>query len=164
MIEEQKNYELSFLIKKEEDSQKILDGLKHAGASVIHGGQTQRIRLSYPIKKENAAYFGYLYFSAEPKIIVNLDHQFKIQPEILRFSFLSLTAIPQQFSSRPASRSSYQPRTYQSRTAVNGAPTQKEIITEARQMPAVEVVTAKTKDASGLSNEELEKKLEEMLK
>ena len=163
MIEEQKNYELSFLVNKEEYFQKIFGALKHAGASVVYESQAQKIRLSYPIKKENAAYFGYLHFSADPGIVKKLNHQFKIQPEILRFSFLSLIANAQQSSSHPASRRSYQPRIYQSKTTMNEAPTQKEAITKMKQAPAVEVVAAKTKDTSGLSNEELEKKLEEML-
>lgn len=78
-------YEMSFLLRTEEDTQVIMKYLSDLGAEVSNEGALSRIKLAYPIKKENEAYFGFVHFTVEPKMITKLDEALEIEDKVLRF-------------------------------------------------------------------------------
>jgi ribosomal protein S6 len=53
-------YEISFLIRSEEDLQGVVALLKEHGATVTDEGQTRKLALAYPIKRVTDGYFGWL--------------------------------------------------------------------------------------------------------
>jgi ribosomal protein S6 len=84
---EQKNvrsYEISFLLRAEEDAQVIVKHLSDNGAEIVSEGTLSHIKLAYPIKRENEAYFGFIHFDADPDVIVKLNHEFEIEDKVLR--------------------------------------------------------------------------------
>lgn len=139
MNEERKNYEIAFLVKSEEDQEGIIKILKNFQLPVIGGGRISKIKLAYPIKKENFAYSGYLYFSGSSQDIGNLTARLKNEPKILRFSVITQPIVKKD-ERRVVERTS-------SRQAQEVTP----------QLPKKPTVT------EALSNEALEKKLEEIL-
>ncbi len=158
MEKESKNYEIGFLAKSEEGREGLVKILKDRRFSIIDGGDFSQIKLAYPIKKENFAYFGYLYFFGNPEDIKELRSELKIFPKILRFIIISKPVIMEKNKEReeqqvvPEKVSLEKPMP----TINNLQPT-----TYNRQ-PVIEKLE---KPRSGsLSNEELEKKLEEILK
>jgi len=140
MNEERKNYEIAFLVKSEEDQEGIRKILRNFQLPVIDGDRISKIKLAYPIKKENFAYSGYLHFSGSPQDIGNLTESLKNEPKILRFSVITQPIVKKD-EHRVVERVS-------SRQTQEAAP----------QLPK------KTPRTEVLSNEALEKKLEEILK
>jgi ribosomal protein S6 len=130
-----KSYEISFLLKSEEDAALVVKELSDHGAEVISEGSLDHIRLAYTIKKENSAYFGYIHFKASPEEIEGITETLKLEPRVVRFLIitppLERIVVRRTDFSRPAER----------------AP-------EAAAVPKTEP----------LSNAELEEKLEEILK
>lgn len=141
-----KNYEIGFLAKTEDGKEEIAKALKVCNVLNIERGPVSRIRLAYPIKKEAAAFFGYFYFSAEPSAIAKIKSDLKMNSKILRF--LVIFAPKKQAGA-----------VRQSRLSVAEPPAQKmeERAVEADSKPQPPF------SARELSNEELEKKLEEVL-
>ena len=139
MNEERKNYEIAFLVKSEEDQEGIRKILRNFQLPVIDGDRISKIKLAYPIKKENFAYSGYLHFSGSPQDIGNLTESLKNEPKILRFSVITQPIVKKD-EHRVVERVS-------SRQTQEAAP----------QLPK------KTPRTEVLSNEALEKKLEEIL-
>lgn len=155
MIEEGegKNYEVGFLIKSDSDKGGLIKILEDNQFSIINEGQISRIKLAYPIKKENFAYFGYLHFSGVPANIQNLSDKLRTESKILRFSI-----IPQSVEETEGKISeeiySTRARHFSERQKVQGTPFQ----------PPTPQLPKKPARTEALSNEALEKKLEEILK
>lgn len=137
MESEKKNYEISFLLKEENDVEAVLKHLSQIGAEILNEGRISETKLAYPIKKLNSAYFGWLHFAAQPDEAVKLNAALKLEGRVLRYLIITppITKTEKKKSPRPAERSG-----------------------EQSASPAAESA------ASELSNEELEKKLEEILK
>ena len=152
MIDENKNYEIGFLIKSESDREEIIKALKDSQFSIIGEGQTQRIKLAYPIKKETFAYFSYLHFSGQPADIQNLNNKLKTGAKILRFSIVPQPIAKESRFSESAAPA--QQRGFSERPKIQETPFQASVHQPPRETSAPEA----------LSNEALEKKLEEILK
>jgi len=112
----------------------VKSALEKAGARINFEGQASRITLSYPIKKEREAHFGYFQFEVTPDKIKEIDEELKNSQEIIRF----LTITPGYLKNRGKPQIFSRPRP----SAVKPA--------EGKSLP--------------LSNEALEKKIEEILK
>jgi ribosomal protein S6 len=139
---ELKKYEVGFLVRAEGDKEELAKTLKNHRASIIDDGGISRIKLAYPIKKEDFAYFGYLHFSCAPENIKELRNELKTSPKVLRFIIVSQPA--------PVKKSET-----------------KEVSEEIRRRPAAptsQTIKEASKQSEALSNEDLEKKLEEILK
>jgi ribosomal protein S6 len=153
MDKEVKKYEISFLVRSEAEQSEIIDALKKRDFSIINKGQISKIKLTFPVKKEPFAYFGYLYFSGEPRHIQELNHDLKTNFKILRFNIIAhLKEIEEKrtmpiFSRRERLESEIQKA-------------QKEITFQ----PAAPAAAKRPIKGETLSNEALEKKLEEILK
>lgn len=78
-------YEISYLLKVEEDVGAVVNLLSQLGAEIINEGTVAEIRLAYPIKKEIRAYFGYLHFNLDAEFITKLRDKLQLESKILRF-------------------------------------------------------------------------------
>ena len=150
MEKESKKYEIGFLVRLEEDKGELAKILKDRGFSIIDDGEISRIKLAYPIKKENFSFFGYLYFSGDPESVKELNKELKTSQKILRHLIISRPVIMRNVENKTASdKAEFSPGKVYA-PEVSAAPA----ISARKTTPKTEV----------LSNEELEKKLEEILK
>ena len=141
---ETKLYEISFLVKDEKGGEEILKLLKRSGADVALEGTFERIPLAYPIEKETAAFFGYFHFRAAPNVGAALQREMQTHPAALRFLILTSPYI------KPKPREARPFRETQSAPAV--------------RLPAERIErTERKRESAPLSNEALEKKIEEIL-
>ncbi len=79
-----KKYELSFLVKEEGDEKKVLEFISKEGGTIDLEPQSTKISLAYPINGFNQAYFAYVHFSVLPEAIVNLEHELVTKDFVLR--------------------------------------------------------------------------------
>ncbi len=137
MESEKKNYEISFLLKEENDVEAVLKHLSQIGAEILNEGKISELKLAYPIKKLNSAYFGWLHFAAQPDGVVKLNSALKLEGRVVRYLIITppITKTEKKKAPRSTEKNEEQPAS-----------------------PAAESAT------SEISNEELEKKLEEILK
>lgn len=135
MEQGKKEYEISFLLNSPENESEIIGILTANQVETLNKSQISEIKLAYPIKKRNSAFFGYHQFKALPEDVKKISVELKLKPDVLRFLVLKqLTKI------------------------VLGRPTFPVKLTK-----PVEPEVVKPKSET-LSNELLEKKLEEILK
>lgn len=134
---DKKEYEISFLVRQEGEAKEVVSALKRHGAEVSYEAPLNKIRLAYPIKRETSAYFGYVWFFAMPEAIAQVEHDLRLNKEVLRF--LVVTDIVKKTA----------PEKREMREAPKSAP--------------LAPVAALPKEKE-LTNEDLEKKLEEILK
>ena len=132
---DKKDYEIGFIAKDETGVQKISEVLKRFGADVFFAGPVAKIALAYKINKEPQGFFGFFHFSIEPQRIKEIDHELKVDSSVLRVLIIHPPFLKQKKESR--GRMTYAPKPE---------------------------VSLESKPTSGhLSNEALEKKLEEIL-
>ncbi|MCL5007041.1 MAG: 30S ribosomal protein S6 [Patescibacteria group bacterium] len=136
MDSEKKSYEISFLLGNENDVEAVLKHLSQIGAEILNEGKISEVSLAYPIKKLASASFGWIYFSALPEKIGELNSALKMDGKIIRYLIITPPIVKTE-KKRPAKASEK----------------------EESSAPAAPVATAENE----LSNEELEKKLEEIL-
>lgn len=141
MDKEQKNYEISFLAKGDKDNGEIIEALKKHQASITGEDNVLRIKLAYPIKKEESAFFGCLRFSATPDIIKKVSDGLNFNQKILRFLIITPPIAKLTAVSAPRMR-------------------RQALFKEAEK----KIEIKKPESHQILTNEELEKKLEEILK
>lgn len=136
---DKKHYELAYLAKSEDAAREVTEMVKSIGAEVSFEAPLSKLPLAYPVKKEKAAHFGYLHFISAPDLIADLDRSLKTLPSVLRFLIITPPFVKAQGRSE--------------RTFSAGAPRTKSAAPRMSQpKPAP------------LSNEALEKKIEEILK
>ncbi|OGY98700.1 MAG: hypothetical protein A2855_00465 [Candidatus Liptonbacteria bacterium RIFCSPHIGHO2_01_FULL_57_28] len=128
-----KEYELAFLVNEESEAPGVVAALKAAGAEVHLEGPVRKIALAYEIKKQSAACFSFVQFEMEPAAAKALEGHLALRPEILRFMLIT----PPSAKARPYPQSAVP------------------------QRPSAKPYEPKT--APTLSNEALEKKIEEIL-
>lgn len=136
-----KAYEIAFLSPLEAGHEEVVKLLVREGGEIVKEGPIEKIALAYPIEKHVSAYFGYLHFMMEPLNAKNLEHDLTTNNSILRYLIITPPFEPQK------PRSMGRPR---------GAKVQSQ-----ESAPTAE----KKSPASSLplSNEALEKKIEEIL-
>ena len=139
---DKKTYELSVLAKTEDDLPGLAVAVGQHNAELVGGFNPKRIALAYPIKKQKDAVFAYCTIRASGADAKKLEEDLRMRHDVLRFLIISTKA-----GTRAAS-----PQT--------AAP----II---RKRPSAPVRTAEPaaepKASQHLSNEALEKKIEEIL-
>lgn len=135
-----KDYEISFLCKEEGGPEELRKFVLRSGGEILLEGPVERIALAYKIKKESTAYFGYFHFAMEPAEAKALEHDLNTAPFVLRY--LIVTPPFQKMKPRGMGR----PKT------------------KGQQAPEP-TATAEKKSVESLplSNEALEKKIEEIL-
>ena len=137
-IDYKKEYEISFLVKDQGGTQAVLAALKQAEAEIISEGTPRRITLAYPINHETQADFCFVQVSLDPARIGSLDTALRALPQVIRFLIIT----------PPFGRSVTRTMTTQStRPRITSKPLE--------QKPSF---------TEPLTNEALEKKIEEILK
>lgn len=161
--DELKTYEISFLAKEERGREDMLRLLKKYGAEVSSDGATQRIKLAYPIKKEQFGHFGCIYFSVNPGAIEGVKDGLKINPQILRFSIGRSFRLKEEDDKRPFSRQTRRSAYARENTRSENPPDA--LVKKDERGVLRQGESRARRPAQGeLSNEALEKKLEEILK
>jgi len=147
MEKEAKNYEIAFLARTEDDQAEIVKLIaRHQIKLIDEVKEPARIRLAYPIKKEGSAFFNYFYFSALPEEAQKLRGELDLNQKVLRFLIIARPKI--QISAQTIARPIRKTAPAKPRSAESF---QKRVVKRAEPAPV-------------LSNEALEKKLEEILK
>ena len=142
-----RKYELAFVLKTE-DISVVAKLLANGGFAVLTENPLEKIQLAYPIKKEDYAFFGYCHFEGDPAAIKNLRADLRLSPEVLRYLLIT-----PPFIKKPAWRKS-EPDKSPEETKFN-LPADKQARFADRQSQLAEPI---------LTNEALEKKIEEILK
>ena len=135
-----KEYEVGVLVRKEEDIPGVRRVVEQHGGEFITDFQAKKIALAYPIKREKEAIFAFSRFAAEPTEVKRLEHDLQTTNIVLR----SLIMVPFKISRLDAERAGKR------RTQV-----------ERQSAPVLQSHVPATPT---LSNEALEKKIEELLK
>ncbi len=135
---DKKNYELSFLLENESSAPDILRMLGQRSIELKGEPSIKKMKLAYKIKKIDNAFFGFVRVSAFAEDIKALEGDLKNQSAVLRFLLIKLpkeAMLPprREFDER-------RPRTATRRQSTQAA-----------------------KQPEALSNEALEKKIEEIL-
>ncbi|MGC9610824.1 MAG: 30S ribosomal protein S6 [Minisyncoccia bacterium] len=78
------NYEIAFWVKDENDKP-VKDILKKRGAEVMKEKPILKMRLAFPIRKENFAFLGTIVFSAGPEVVDALKADLNLEGAILRY-------------------------------------------------------------------------------
>ena len=130
-----KEYELGFLLKDEQGITAILALLNKLSCNVSFQSDIRRMTLAYPIKKETGALFGFILFSGMPDVIHELNHELQLESGVLRFIIIA----------NPPARDTHPLTDYTTRRVSEKK--------QGEEQPAADTVT----------NEDLEKKLEEIL-
>lgn len=88
--DQMREYELSFLLTDSESLADVIGIVKKHGGRVSFESQVNQIRLSYKIKKQPSAFFGYLYFFSPSEIVGSMKADLELAPKVLR----SLIVVP----------------------------------------------------------------------
>ena len=132
-----KKYEISFITRSEADGLAVKEIIEKNSGQNIELVPAVKTRLAYPIKKENYAFFGVVYFDALPETIEAIGGDLRLRGDILRFLIVTPPVVKGKVEEKKPSP--------KSRTAAPPS---------AAPAPAV----------GSLSNAALEKTLEEILK
>jgi len=134
MDELQKEYELAYLVTEKENTASIFAALEKQGAQITAKNEPVFRELSYAIRKHKSAFFGFCIFSVSPEKIEKIDGELKKLQHVIRFFIV-------QTPKKTPSRREHHPKPQD--TPKRSEP-----------MSAPQVLT----------NEDLEQKLEEILK
>ncbi|MEY4731178.1 MAG: hypothetical protein RL681_124 [Candidatus Parcubacteria bacterium] len=140
MEHEPRIYEIGFLAVDEEGARAVLEALKRRGAEIVLEGPVERITLAYPIKHQPSAYFGYMHFRVAPDAIRAIQDDTQGHASVLRV----LIVTPPLLKPKPR----WEGSKIHPRTSAGAAP-------QTQEAP---------KGPLPLSNEALEKQIEEILK
>ena len=133
-----KEYEISFLAKEEADVKKGLDLLRRHGAEITLHGPVERITLAYPILHETGASFGYAHFTMNAGDLPAFTRDLRASRAFIRFLVVTPPFV---------------------KTAPRQAPRSR-----VREATGVPLMPSERQTTLPLSNEALEKKIEEILK
>ena len=136
-LADKKEYELSYLLKSEDALTAVKEVVANMSGEVIFESALGRLELSFPIKKETHAFFGHMRVKFEPKEVTSLEQSLALKENILRYLIVTPLTSKQMEKKPFFEKSSHRPA-FTPREASQG---------EKR-----------------LSNEDLEKKIEEILK
>lgn len=143
---DKKEYELALLIKSEENLAGVLTLVGQHNAEGVSEPRAKRLQLSYEIKGVNEAVFVYFTFKMFGDDIKALEHDLNTHTDVLRFMVIASPAPAERTAtSAMPPREERRPRT----PSYSTAPSSSEAPRPAPSKP--------------LSNEALEKKIEEIL-
>jgi ribosomal protein S6 len=148
---DKKEYELAVLVPREEDVAAVVALVREHNGDISAEPRAKKIVLAYEIKKHKEAIFAYFNFKAFGEDVKNLEHEMNIKAEIIRS--LVVIAIPFDASEERASSASAMA------AASANAPQRRPRMTR-----SAAPTEQKAPASSTLSNEALEKKIEEILK
>ncbi|HVM77342.1 MAG TPA: 30S ribosomal protein S6 [Candidatus Paceibacterota bacterium] len=141
---DKKEYEISLLLKNEADLANVLTLVGQHGGEISSETKARNLALAYEIKKHKEAVFAYCNFRAYPDDAKNLEHDLNSRTDVLRFMIIASPPAAEKISPMGPG-APRRPR----RAPRTAAPTGD--------------ATAKPQAPRPLSNEALEKKIEEIL-
>lgn len=133
-----KDYEIAYLAKDETGADLVRQALQREGGEVFGENPAERIALAYEIGKATSAYFGWFHFRLSPEALSALDHELKTKAGIIRFLVVTPPFLK---GGKPKFSAGSRPAA-----------------------PAAGAESHRPAPAAPLSNEALEKKIEEILK
>jgi ribosomal protein S6 len=145
-LKEPKDYELAVLIKDEAHLPAVAALVREHSGEMLADFRAKKLALAYAIKKETEAIFAYAHIRALGDAVKTLEHELNIRNDVLR-SLLVLLPRPAKVREEVASHEAVTPVVPKRTSPTRSAP-----MPESRQ------------SAGPLSNEALEKKIEEILK
>lgn len=135
-------YELAFLLRTGETDAALQEFLKKAGATIVSKGAQNNIQLTYTIKKQPSATFGFYHLTfSEGVSPTTLSHELDLKEYLLRHLFVKLPKTTGRAAAKERAAAERKNRTSESAAAAT---------------------TPSRLDT--LSNEKLEQTLEEILK
>jgi ribosomal protein S6 len=144
---DKKEYELALLLKSEDDMAGVIKLVGTHNAEGISEPRAKRLQLAYEIKKHTEAVFVYFTFKMFGDDMKALEHELNTHADVLRFMVIASPA--------PAER-----------TATSAMPPREERRPRSNSYAAPAAVPSEAPKAAPskpLSNEALEKKIEEIL-
>jgi len=136
---EKKNYELAFLVKEEAAIDDLKRIVRQSEVEIQLESPLKKVNLAYKIKNIGEAYFGFLRLVSEPASMHSLARDLRTNPAIVRFLVVSLPKEEMAGIQSPMRRE---------RPIARRMPIPKEVVRQ---------------QAKPLSNEALERKIEEIL-
>lgn len=136
-----REYEIAFLLKEEGDLEALKGLLKQHGATFSFESPLKKVALAYKIEKQEVAHFGFLRFTAPADQIPILEHALTLHHTVLRS--LVVKYVPVEVSTSQG----ITPHDSTSETPISSSQQ-----------------SAPSQSNLPLSNEDLEKKIEEILK
>lgn len=149
---DRKEYEIAYVAIAEDGAVEVEHELAVLGCAVIGKGPLAATKLAYPVKKHTTGHFGYVWFTAIAEDVKKLHDALALKPGILRFLLVTPPV-------KATVRENRAPRE-------RGMQQKPAAIKTPKAAPAAEAHTqpAPPRAPEVLSNELLEKKLEEILK
>ncbi|MBS3902911.1 MAG: 30S ribosomal protein S6 [Anaplasmataceae bacterium] len=135
-------YEIGYLLKTETDREVLNRLLIQHEAKILEEGPLKMTSLSYPIKKLEQAIFGWTRFSALRSKLPTLEHDLRMSSPLIRF----LIVIAKPIEEKPRVERS------EGDGSMISSPTDGAVSSQNTPLPG------------SLSNEDIEKKIEEILK
>lgn len=136
---ENKIYEISFLVKTEEEISGVVDFIKNHKAEILSEPVAKNIVLAYEIKKNKEAIFVYFKFTATGENVKLIENDLNLSNLVIRFL---IVVLPKEVHTEPRK--------------------ERQIEDKKSKVAPVQRIQIKQSNAS-LSNEALEKKIEEIL-
>ncbi|RME61357.1 30S ribosomal protein S6 [Candidatus Parcubacteria bacterium] len=141
-----RSYELSYVVRSENGVSRILQILKDQEGEIEFEGPCNSLELAYPIKKTKKAYFGYFHLKLPAEKVENLTKALRMEEEVLRFLLITPPIVKPKPRPQQAAASRAQGQTSRTQMQEGGKET---VVRKPEKLP--------------LSNEDLEKKIEEIL-
>lgn len=158
--QDHKKYEITFVLGKESDYDKIKEALIRRGAENIKNPGLVRIKLAYPVKKESFGFWGFTDFEAKPESVQEIKSDLKTVSEVLRLAILNAPPAVKTASiktrTRPAALLEDRPKLMEKKVIRDQKPVESKKEAEAHK-------PSKPPFEGELSNKDLEQKLEEIL-
>lgn len=88
-MEEKKEFEISYIVKTENGIKSVKDLCSRHNGSVISGDEPKKIALAYPIKKEMYGFFGVIYVNLPTESVKEIEKESKLENEIIRMMIIS---------------------------------------------------------------------------
>ncbi len=139
---EKKKYEITFWL-KEENGAPVKDVLRANGCDVLEEKEIHKMQLAYPIKKERFAFLGNVTFASRPEAVRKIGDSLNLDHMVLRYA---VTGMDERKAAPP-------------RETVDNARSGFSSFRERAAYPS----PARKKEEDVLTNESLEKKIEEIL-
>lgn len=135
---EKNQYEITFHVLSEEQAGVIKSYIEKHGGVITNERQLEKVRLAYPVKKQSYGFMSSICFEAEPNIIKEISDDIGLNKDVLRVLISRLS--PKKDKKKKSKQSA-------------GVPLQSSPENAKRLRPF----------GQALSNEALEKKIEEIL-
>lgn len=132
MDTEPKTYELAYHVSSNLEEAQVKTSVEELsnlitndGGTIVMAREPKRIHLSYPIKKQQYAYFGIFDFKAPAETIEKLGAQMKLHGNILRYLLIKKPLEGKELRTLGEARTRRAKRTYEAKKETPATPAEK---------------------------------------